>query len=72
MIDTTLNIADVFRLAEDRGCTLRISMMDNCLMYWVESRYFIGRPYSQMNDLVEFIKTLPLAMPVEAAVNFSL
>ncbi|MFQ3628862.1 MAG: hypothetical protein SNJ81_14955 [Cyanobacteriota bacterium] len=72
MIGSTLNIADVFRLAEDRGCTLRISLMDDCLMYWVESRYFIGRPYSQLNDLVEFIETLPLAMPGEAAVNFSL
>lgn len=72
MIGSTVNIADAFRLAEDRGCTLRISMMDNRLLYWVESRYFIGRPYSQMNDLMEFLETLPLVMPGEAAANFSL
>lgn len=72
MIGSTLSLADVFLLAENRGCTLRISLMDDRLMYWVESRYFIGRPYSQMNDLVEFIETLPLAMPSEAAVNSSL
>ncbi|WP_205369979.1 hypothetical protein [Thermoleptolyngbya sp. PKUAC-SCTB121] len=72
MIGSTVNIADVFRFAEERGCTLRIGMMDNRLLYWVESRYFIGRPYSQMNDLVEFLETLPLVMPGEAAANFSL
>ncbi|WP_448597415.1 hypothetical protein [Thermoleptolyngbya sp.] len=72
MIRRTLNLADVSLLAEDRGCTLRVSLIDDCLMYWVESRYFIGRPYSQLNDLVEFIETLPLAMPGEAAVNFGL
>lgn len=72
MIGSTIHISDISRLAEDRGCILKISMMGDQLMYWVENHYFIGRPYSQMDDLVEFIETLPLAIPGEAAANFSL
>lgn len=72
MIGSVTHILDLSRLAEDRDCILKISLMGDQLIYWVENRYFIGRPYSQMNDLVEFIETLLLAIPGEAAANFSL
>ncbi|GAB4153351.1 MAG: hypothetical protein Fur0046_33290 [Cyanobacteria bacterium J069] len=72
MLGSVMNMTDMLRLAEGRGCTLKISLMDDRLIYWVESRYFVGRPYWQMDDLIEFIEALPNIMPNEAAVNFGL
>lgn len=52
----------VSQLANAKGCNLRILRSDNESIYWIENRYFIGRPYNCLEELVQFIQHLPLAL----------
>ena len=67
----TQTLLDVAKLASDRGCTLKMTQLDNAMMYWVENRLFIGRPYPQLDDLIVFLRKLPLFDP-EITASFCL
>ncbi len=67
----TETLLDVAKLASDRGCTLKMTRLDNAVMYWVENCLFIGKPYSQLDDLIAFLVKLPL-FDSEAAAAFCL
>jgi hypothetical protein len=53
------SINEIFRLAQTRGCVLKIMMYDGALFYWVENQHFISKPYQQLDELNHFILSLP-------------
>ncbi|WAL61937.1 hypothetical protein [Thermocoleostomius sinensis] len=59
-----ISTLEVSKLAQDRGCVLRILQSDEYPLYWVENQVFIGRPFDRLEDLVKFIGLLPM-MAVE-------
>jgi hypothetical protein len=59
-----ISTIEVSKLAQDRGCILRILQSDGHPLYWVENQVFIGRPFDRLEDLVKFIGLLPV-MAVE-------
>ncbi|MGG6294547.1 hypothetical protein ACQ4M4_08990 [Leptolyngbya sp. AN02str] len=55
----TPSINEIFRLAQDRGCVLKIMQYDGALFYWVENQHFISKPYQRLDELSNFILSLP-------------
>ena len=53
--DTTRRIdvsqIDVAKLAQDKGCTLKMQNADDAPFYWVENGYFISRPFCRLTEL---------------------
>lgn len=62
-----MQVNEVSRLAYERGCRLNAMFTDTTSLYWVENSYFIGRPFSNLDDLVLFLRQLPSVIipPVE-------
>jgi hypothetical protein len=58
-----MTTVDVSKLAQDRGCTLKVMLADDSPIYWVENSVFIGRPYSCLDELIRFIQILPIGYP---------
>lgn len=56
-------LIDIAQLAADRGCTLKMMRVDNDAVYWVENCIFIGKPYTQLDDLIAVLLKLPLFEP---------
>jgi hypothetical protein len=57
-----MNPLEVERLASHKGCTLKTMLTDESCLYWIESRYFVSRPYACLNDLVLLIQYLPVLL----------
>lgn len=55
-----MSMVEVFKLAQERNCVLKIMQLDGTFLYWVENHHFIGKPYEKLDELVGFIKTLPV------------
>jgi hypothetical protein len=61
-----MNTFEVSQLAADRGCILKIlhlndsALYDDSALYWVENHLFIGKPFDRLDDLVQFIRLLPV------------
>ncbi|PSB20780.1 hypothetical protein C7B76_05735 [filamentous cyanobacterium CCP2] len=55
-----MNTLEVSQLAADRGCILKILHIDDSDLYWVENHVFIGKPFDRLDDLVQFIRLLPV------------
>ena len=51
---------DVAKLAQDKGCTLKMQNADDAPFYWVENGYFISRPFCRLTELKRFIQKLPV------------
>ncbi len=62
--DTTRRIEvsqiDVAKLAQAKGCTLKMQNADDAPFYWVENGYFISRPFCRLIELKRFIQKLPV------------
>ena len=56
-------LIDVAQLAAARGCTLKIMRTDHAALYWVENCLFVGKPYAQLDELVDVLIKLPLFDP---------
>lgn len=54
------NTLEVSKLAEGRGCILKVLQSDESPLYWVENQIFIGKPFECLDDLVKFICLLPV------------
>jgi hypothetical protein len=63
-LDTTRRIdvsqIAVAKLAQDKGCTLKMQTADDAPFYWVENGYFISRPFCRLTELKRFIQKLPI------------
>lgn len=53
-----MQFAEVSRMAYERGCKLNAIFTDTTSLYWVENAYFIGRPFSNLDELVLFLMKL--------------
>lgn len=51
---------EVSRLAQARGCVLRVLLSGGDPLYWVENQVFIGKPFDRLDELVQFIGLLPV------------
>lgn len=66
-MQTETNTSEVSKLAQDRGCVLKVLQSDETPLYWdetplywVENQIFIGKPFDRLDDLVKFICLLPV------------
>lgn len=55
-----ISTVEVSKLAQDRGCVLRMQQAGEPPLYWVENQIFIGKPFERLDDLVKFICLLPV------------
>lgn len=55
-----ISTLEVSKLAQDRGCTLKVLQSDGDPLYWVENQNFIGKPFVRLDDLAQFICLLPV------------
>jgi hypothetical protein len=57
-----ISALEVSKLAQDRGCILKVLLSDGDPLYWVENQLFIGKPFDRLDELVQFICLLPPVM----------
>lgn len=55
-----MSTVEVSKLAQARGCVLKVLHADDVPLYWVENHVFIGKPFRCLEELVQFILVLPL------------
>lgn len=53
-------VIEASRLAHDKGCVLKVIFTDDTSIYWIENSHFISKPFGCLDDLVTFLKQLPV------------
>lgn len=66
-----MSTVEVSKLAQDRGCILKVLPSDENPLYWVENQFFIGRPFRRLDDLVKFICLLPVTIMDQSTENIT-
>ncbi len=54
-----MQMTDVSKLAQDKGCALKVVFADDMFFCWIENSHFVGKPFTSLDELVNFLHALP-------------